>query len=220
MDDWNLIFQKASGFNGEQKTSTVTFLSPEQATKAMAEGYKLVTGNYPNSKVLSLMTGQWALETGNGKSMRNYNFGNKKASGGDDFQYFRCSEIIDGKEVFFEPPNAACKFASYDTPAKGAAAYVRTLKSRDHWWKGLHTGTPEGFIKGLTTQPAYFTANPDTYLYVLENRADAFKPYAIKYGGTGNVLSSLLLVSALYFGWKYRSRLSDEFQKSWKTWHR
>jgi hypothetical protein len=219
MDDWNTLFRKASGFHGEV-TSRITYLDPEAATQAMAEGYKLVTGKYPSAKVLSLMTGQWALETGNGKQMRNYNFGNKKATGSEDYQYFRCSEVIDGKELFFDPPHPSCRFASYDTPAKGAAAYVRTLKSRDHWWKGLHTGTAEGFIEGLTTRPAYFTANPATYQYVLENRADAFKPYAVKYGGSGSILTSMLLLGAVYFGWKHRARLIDEAQKTWKTWYR
>ena len=94
---------------GTEQVSVVTQLGPEEATKAMADGYHIVTGRYPSKKVLGLMVGQWALETGNGRSMRNYNFGNKKASGNDDYQYFRCSEIIDGEEFFFDPPAPECR---------------------------------------------------------------------------------------------------------------
>ena len=203
-NSWEERFQKASTFHGTEVISQVTPLTAEQATKAMAEGYKKVVGFKPTEKVLGLMVGQWALETGNGQSMRNFNFGNKKASGNEDFQYFRCSEVVNGVEQFYEPPHPACRFASYKSAAEGAAAFVRTLKSRKHWWDGLHTGTVEGFIKGLTTAPAYFTASPTIYANTLNNRMMSYEPYSKKYGSSviGQVFLGLVVSGGLWWAWR------------------
>ncbi|VVB55266.1 Putative peptidoglycan binding domain protein [uncultured archaeon] len=150
-----------------------TPLTPTQAVQALKDGYALVTGKAPTPEILDLLVGQTALETGNWQhGIHNYNFGNKKYSGGDrNWQFFRCSEIVNGKEVFYDPPSPVCKFAAYGSAAEGAAAYIRSLQSRAHWWNGLLTGTPEGFVQGLTTAPKYFTANPTLYTKVLKERA-------------------------------------------------
>ena len=195
--DWKAVFAG----EGVEHPSMTTQLTPEEATKAMADGYKIVTGRKPSKEVLALMVGQWALETGNGKSMRNYNFGNKKAVGNDNYQYFRCSEVINGVEMFFDPPSPECRFASYSTPEEGAAAYVRLLKNHDNWWNGLHTKTVNGFIDGLTTPPAYFTANPSTYANALNNRMNAFFPHAEKYASSGGFGSVLALGAGIGLSW-------------------
>lgn len=151
---------------------TSTPMDAKSMADALAGGYKLITGKAPTKDVLGLMLGQVALETGNfGHGVHQFNFGNKKYSGGDPhWQYFRCSEIVNGKEVFYDPPHPACKFAAYDNPAQAGAAYVHTLKSRQHWWDGLQTGTAQGFITGLTIAPKYFTANPSLYLKGVQDR--------------------------------------------------
>lgn len=162
---------------------TSTPMDAASMADALAAGYKLVTGQGPTPQVLGLMLGQVALETGNfGHGVHQYNFGNKKYSSGDPhWQYFRCSEIVNGKEVFYDPPSPVCKFAAYDNPAQAGAAYVHTLKSRQHWWDGLQTGTPEGFIAGLTTVPKYFTANPALYLKGVKDRMNNYSTLAIEY---------------------------------------
>jgi hypothetical protein len=187
-------------FSGEEIANKLTPINEEQAGQSIAAAYKRVTGKKPSKKILKLLLGQWALETGNGKFVHNYNYGNIKASSGSPYvQHFRCSEIIDGKEVFFDPPHPQTAFAAYKTAEDGAVAFINTLKRREHWWKGLHTGTPEGFIKGLTTKPAYFTANPDTYKSVLIDRSNKYTAVANKYGGSG-VLTQLAIGSALGLG--------------------
>lgn len=184
-------------FSGEEIANKLTPLNGDEAAKAIAAGYKKVTGKTPKKKILSLLLGQWALETGNGKYIHNYNFGNVKASSGSPYvQHFRCSEIIDGKEVFFDPPHPQTAFAAYKTAEDGAIAFINTLKRREHWWKGLNTGTPDGFIKGLITKPAYFTANPDKYKSVLIERSSKFKTEVNKYGSS-SILSNILIGSVL-----------------------
>lgn len=181
----------------------LTPLTPEEAVKAIADGYKQVTGRKPSKKVLALLIGQTALETGNWKSLHNYNFGNAKARASDPFvQYFRCSEIINGQEIFFDPPSPECRFAAHKTAADGAAHYIKVLKNREHWWKGLQSGSAQKFIEGLTTAPKYFTANPTLYQDVLINRASNYVDLAKKYGSstllqiaTGVVLGIAALAS-------------------------
>lgn len=164
----------------------ITVITPELAAQALSDGYKQVTGSKPTKEILALLVGQSALETGNWKAIHNYNFGNFKAAPGDrNYQYFRCSEIINGQEVFFDPPDPACKFAAYLTADQGAAAYVKGLKNRSNWWNGLQTGTVSGFIDGLTTAPKYFTASPSLYKNVLTDRYNTYLPLAVKYAGIG-----------------------------------
>lgn len=142
-----------------------TPLTAAQAAKAFSQAYQKVVGKVPAPEVLNLLISQSAFETGNwGKGIHNYNFGNAKASSHDKYvQYFRCSEVVNGVETFYDPPSNVCKFAAFPDAESGAVAYINLLKGRSNWWNGLHTGTVAGFVQGLTTQPAYFTADPNIY---------------------------------------------------------
>lgn len=176
----------------------MTPLGPDEAAKALSDGYKLVTGAAPNAKILGLLVAQTAFETGNWKSLHNYNFGNAKASGSDPyFQYFRCSEIVNGKEIFYDPPSPTCKFAAHPNAAEGAAHYIRVLKNRTHWWAGLQSGTTAGFVEGLTTAPAYFTANAGLYQRGLDSRLASFQDVVTKYGAAaaGAVVAVILILT-------------------------
>jgi hypothetical protein len=179
--------------------ATSTPMDAARMADALAAGYKVITGKGPTPQILGLMLGQVALETGNfGHGVHQYNFGNKKYSSGDPhWQFFRCSEIVNGKEVFYDPPSPVCKFAAYDNPAQAGAAYVHTLKSRQHWWDGLQTGTPEGFIAGLTTAPKYFTANPGLYLKGVKDRMNNYGALAIEYAKKYSVAAAGIGLGAI-----------------------
>jgi hypothetical protein len=163
----------------------ITKVTPDAAARALAIGFKKVAGKKPSAAILALLLGQWALETGNGSAVHNYNFGNTKRSSSDTYyQFFRCSEILNGKEVFFDPPAPECAFSAYKAPEDGAEAYVKILKKRPHWWNGLLSGNVATFNAGLTTAPKYYTANPAQYLKTLQNRVAAYMPQAKQYGAT------------------------------------
>jgi hypothetical protein len=194
-----------------QLPDKLTPLTPDEAAKAISDGYKLVTGKKPSKKILGLLIGQTALETGNWKSLHNYNFGNAKATSSDPFyQFFRCSEILNGQEVFFDPPHPACKFAAHENAAEGAAHYIRVLRNRSHWWQGLQSGSPKTFIEGLTTAPKYFTANPTLYYNVLLDRANKYSDLARKYGGSvlGSLVGFVALAAMGFIGYKTVKRVS------------
>jgi len=163
----------------------LTPLTADQAAKALSDGYKKVVGQKPPKKILSLLVSQTALETGNWKSLHNFNFGNAKATGSDPFiQYYGCSEVLNGTEQFFQAGDPHCVFAAHKTAADGAAHYVNVLKSREHWWQGLQSGSVPKFISGLTTAPAYFTANAITYGNTLNKLAIQYAPLAKKYASS------------------------------------
>jgi hypothetical protein len=181
-----------------------TPLTAEQAAMALAAGYKQVTGRFPTVSTLGFLIAQTALETGNWNSLWNYNFGNAKATKSDPYvQFFRCSEVINGKEVFFDPPHPTCKFVAHKDAADGAAHYVRVLAKRPHWWAGLHSGSVESFINGLTTAPKYFTASPSLYLKGMQRLTGQYSALAQKYAKS-NWLAAIGVVAGvtglLYIG--------------------
>lgn len=185
-----------SEFGAEQVeiADALTPMSADEVAKAVSLAFKRLTGKLPTRKILGLLLAQWALESGNGRSIHNYNLTNIKRNSGDPyFQMFACSEVIDGVEQHFEPPNKACHFAAYLNPTDGAEAYIRVLKRRPNWWNGLMTGDVEQFNIGLSTAPKFYTANPEGYLRLLKDRYDRYWPQAEKYGSStlGTILSAL-----------------------------
>lgn len=184
----------------------ITPISPRLAASSLVAGYRDVTGQKPTSPVLGLLLAQWALETGNGRSVHNFNYGNKKSSAEDIFHvFFRCHEIVNGKKVYYDPPHPTCKFAAYTDAKEGAVAYVKLLKRRPHWWKGLHTGTVDGFTAGLATRPAFFTADPAKYASIMANRMQNYTDLAKKHGGmgtSGQVLLGVGLSAAVFVGFR------------------
>lgn len=193
-----------TGLSGIELPDALTPMTADSAAAALAEGYRRVTGKAPDQRILGLLIGQTALETGNWKSIHNFNFGNAKSTDSDPYyQNFRCSEIIGGSEQFFDPPDPHCRFAAHLTAADGAAHYIRVLQHRPNWWNGLQTGTVPGFIDGLTTQPyAYFTANKDLYEKGLADRMASYATQATKYAGEHKVavVGTAVGVFALTFG--------------------
>jgi len=158
----------------------ITALKPSEAAAALATAYERLIGAPPSSPVLALLIAQSALETGNWKKIHNYNFGNQKA--GATFPLivqFRCSEIVNGVEKFFDPPAPECNFRAYEDAAAGALDYLRVLHARPHWWQGLLTEDPSAFVDALATPPKYFTANPALYKSALTSLFLQYRPLAM-----------------------------------------
>lgn len=175
-NEWHRRF--AGSFGADEIPDRLTPIDGETAGRTLSLAYQRVTGFKPTAKVLSLLLGQWALETGNGSAVHNYNFGNIKHSSAETlFQTFNAGENVDGQSVVTPQ-----KFAAYRSVEDGAVAFIKTLKAKPHWWAGLKTGNAEKFVRGLATAPKYFTADPTAYLKTLENRAANYLHIARKYG--------------------------------------
>jgi len=176
----------------------LTPMSADEVAIAVSSAFKRLTGKRPSRKILGLLLAQWALESGNGRSIHNFNLTNIKRNSGDPYyQSFPCSEVIDGVEQHFTPPNKACEFAAYLNATDGAEAYIRVLKRRPNWWNGLMTGDVEQFNIGLSTAPKFYTADPARYLNLLKDRYDRYWSQAEKYGSNtlGTILSALFGIS-------------------------
>ena len=142
----------------------------------------------PSRKSICLLVAHWAFETGWGKSMWCFNFGNAKAKadGPYDYTYFPCGEDlsvatanrlvaampdkakivrVDGDkiEVKFWPDHPACCFRAFETIEEGAIDYLGLLRSRfSKAWPMLMHGDPVGFVHALKAQ-GYFTAAEGPY---------------------------------------------------------
>ncbi|MFZ5895552.1 MAG: hypothetical protein ACOY0T_31130 [Myxococcota bacterium] len=155
----------------------LTPLDRDAAANALIIAYQRITGALPSEKVATLLLAQSALETGHWKSIHNYNFGNIKAGAGYPIiVQFRCSEVENGVETFYDPPDPHCNFRAYETAADGAVDYLKVLQSRPHWWKGLHSEDPNAFVDALASPPKYFTANPERYKTALVSLYRQFLP--------------------------------------------
>ena len=151
------------------------------AVKSALEFYGIVNNPEAAAKLLA----QSILETGNFKYMYNYNWGNKKRSP-DKGAYFmiRCSEIIDGKEVFFDPPHLQTCFASYENHTQGAMDWAKLIltgknynKSREYLTNKEVSAYDFAFQLGLDH---YYTANKNKYASGVQNL------YAKAYIAVGN----------------------------------
>ena len=155
----------------------LTPLSQQEAASVLVEAYARVTGGPPTMRVLALLLAQTAFETGRWQKIHNFNFGNAKADAGYPLvTQFRCSEVEQGVEHFFDPPEPHCNFRAYTNAADGAVDYVKVLRSRTHWWDGLQTEDPNAFVDALATAPKYFTGNPVAYKRGLTSLFDEFRP--------------------------------------------
>jgi hypothetical protein len=155
----------------------LTPLDAREAGRALFSAYTTFTGRPPSDRVGALLLAQSALETGNWQKIHNYNFGNAKARPEyPTITQFRCSEVIDGVERFFDPPDPQCNFRAYATASEGALDYLKVLHSQSHWWQGLQTGDPSAFVDGLATPPKYFTADPPKYKRALTALFEQFHP--------------------------------------------
>lgn len=149
-----------------KKAAINTPVTPGQVYDALEIAWKkdpeLTAPNHRMS--LLVLLAQWALETGRGLHMHNYNLGNIKSNAtSGDWCFFACNEIIGGKVVWFEPDHPSCCFRSYPTLEAGAEDYLTILRNRfSKAWPAVLAGDPYKFVSALKNQ-GYFTANVDTY---------------------------------------------------------
>jgi hypothetical protein len=190
----------------------LTPMTADEASKALSAAYKTVTKSSPNEKVLGLLVGQWATETGNGKYIHNFNYGNVKHTSGDSYyQQFEGSEVIDGVNQVM-----LMDFAAHLTAEDGAIAFINQLKKRAQWWAGLQTGDPKKYVDGLIliNGQHYFTGDPTAYLKLLVDRMNTYraeiKRYASSYWKSGlQVIFGLALGAAGVYGYKNREAIAQ-----------
>lgn len=175
-----------------------TPVTPAQVAQGLVKAYRNLTGKKPSVTTLGLLLGKLDHETGNFTSFFNNNPGNMRGvSPAGNWTSFTQREVQDGQNVMLKAGDPNNKSRAYNSLAEGLTDYLAQLKAKPHWWAGLQTGTPEGFVQGLTTVPKYFTDSPTVYLTSLKQRIARQLPLAKQYGG-GSVIITTVVSGVLF----------------------
>ncbi len=170
-----------------------TLCTALEMAHALIAAWSALFGMHPPSREsIALLLGQWALETGRGRSMMCWNAGNVKSHEGDghSFCFFACNEVLtpaqvahyvagaeprtDGKPgpnavatspsvVWFYPSHPGCRFRAFHTIDEGAVDYLGLLNRRfAKAWPAVLAGDPTAFSHALKAQ-GYYTAPEASY---------------------------------------------------------
>jgi hypothetical protein len=154
--------------------ATRTVVSIADMHNALSNAWESVTGSEPTDMAVLTLMAQWALETGNGASMFNYNIGNFKSTstnGSPAGAYFPLSttENLGGVTT----PMVA-NFASYDSLGAGVKAYLSAMHGRfGAAWPDVLSGDCDAFAQHLYDQHYYTGIPPNpvaTYAAGLKTR--------------------------------------------------
>ncbi len=166
---------------GQLVEDVVKKISEGEATYALREAWKMLYGVYPSLDSLALLWSQYSLETARGASIHCANFGNIKKNynpdDGHDWCMFRCSEIINGKNTFYDPPHIQTHFRAYKSTADGAYDYIKFLSQKKRYvkaWEQIKLGNPAAFSHELAVA-GYYTANEQMYTKGIVRLTEEFK---------------------------------------------
>jgi hypothetical protein len=146
-----------------------TQVSMPEIQAALSRAYTRVTGSAPSATTLRTLTAQAAVETGNGSSMYNFNFGGVKGAGPGGLSA-RCltHEVIGGKDLVVHQD-----FRAYSSLDEGALDYVTMMVHRfGGAMQVAATGDLDGFAHALK-QAGYYTAPEASYATALKSAAGA-----------------------------------------------
>lgn len=159
----------ASGFDAllkkgaEATPSTVgirrTQLTGTQAAEALSRAWESRKGSPPSRATLSILTAQWALETGRGESMYNYNFAGIKGQGPSGMSFV--SRTTEGFGATTQ--RITDRFRAYSSATEGAGDYLALLEKRfGPALEAARQGDASGFVHQLKVG-GYFTGNEAAY---------------------------------------------------------
>lgn len=144
-----------------------TQLTSEQARDALGQAWAERFGTAPRQETTAILTAQWAHETGNGRSMFNYNFGGIKGTGPSGLS------VAQRTKEGWGPSERTIvdKFRAYQTPSEGAADYLSLLSRRyPRAVEAADQGDPAKFVRELKAG-GYFTGNEASYVRSVSQRA-------------------------------------------------
>ncbi|HMR08704.1 MAG TPA: hypothetical protein PKA88_23150 [Polyangiaceae bacterium] len=136
-----------------------TPMSAEEATKTLALAFERATGAEATKEVVSVLWGQWALETGRGRWMVDYNYAGLKgrAPDGGSAPWSTWEETDEG------PRRVRSRFRAYESADHGAYDYVKLLSRRyPSAFAAARRGDANTFIDQLD-KGGFFTERPEHY---------------------------------------------------------
>jgi len=144
-----------------------TPMGPRLAGETLAWAWHDVTGHRARAETVAVLWAHWALETGRGKQMVDFNFAGLKgrAPGGTSSLVWTRERTGDGKT------RIRSRFRAYRSAEEGARDYVRTLHAR---FNGAFVAASEGDARGFAEaleDVGYFTEDPQAYRRAIESLA-------------------------------------------------
>jgi len=151
-----------------------TQIGGRAAADALRTAWKTVTGEDASDDTLAVLTAHWAHETGNGKSMMNFNFAGLKGKGPSGLSVACSTREGYGENAVRIVDN----FRAYRTAEEGATDYVSLLERRyPKAVEAARGGDASGFVSALKDR-GYFTDNLDTY----QARVSQLSKHALAFG--------------------------------------
>lgn len=139
-----------------------------QIVKALYNAWFKVLNTKPTINSLAVLFAQITLECGpNLKFCKWFNIGNIKSLPNDGRYWtaFRCNEIINGVNQYYDPPNPICNFRAFKTPEEGFVDYIQFLGQKKNYanaWKQVIAGNPSEYSHQLKLS-YYYTADEAVY---------------------------------------------------------
>jgi hypothetical protein len=147
-----------------------TFFTEHDLATAIQVSFKNLFGKRVPIDTLAVLWAQFALECGRGKRCYNWNIGNikrlKNRPGAErSWTMYRCSEIIGGREIFFDPPHPQTMFCAYQSLDEAVTEHLSFLSGPRYSraLKAALSGNPEQYVLELK-KAGYFTASVNLYL--------------------------------------------------------
>jgi hypothetical protein len=162
----------------------VTFLSGNEAAKALSRAWKRATKQKPSFDTLVVLTAHWAHETAAGTSMYNHNFGGIKGRGQSGLSCLRGA-----REGFgYRTRVGRDRFRAYPDVASGADDYVSLLlRKYPTALEASERGEVSEFVQALY-DGGYFTGSEQDYeRSLLEHRIRAEEWALSVLGGTSAI---------------------------------
>lgn len=194
--------QLVGGNPPAERVAERTAVSALQMYRALKDGWGPALGatqTPPRRESLLVLLSQWALETGRGAAMMNYNIAGIKSIPGDghDFTFYATTEVMsipaahqavvaglagiqweheaqNLASVLFHPRHPATRFRAYSTLAAAVPDYLHLLQHRfSKSWLAVESGDPKMFAHLLRMQ-GYYTAAESDYANGLTARYQEF----------------------------------------------
>jgi hypothetical protein len=162
------------GTSGGSVPAVRTQVSIADMHSAMSNAWTEAVGVEPTDMSVLTLMAQWALETGNGASMYNFNVGNFKSAGSNGSPAGSYFPLPTTENIGGVTQHVTANFASYDSLAAGVKAYLQAMHGHfGSAWPDVLTGDLDAFAQHLYDKH-YYTGIPpnpvETYAAGLKAR--------------------------------------------------
>jgi hypothetical protein len=135
--------------------------------RALARAWRLELGALPTKEQAGVLWAQYGIETGAGPWCFGWNIGNVKHVAGDGHDFHMLAntwELVNGKNVVFQPPHPATWFRTYPSLDVAMVEHLKFLRNKRYApaWPAVELGDV-GWFARLLKAAGYFTADATAY---------------------------------------------------------